>query len=48
MSINDRPETRAMLAGFEIETAEVTYGISRSVEAKGVRRGELIARNFRI
>ena len=48
MSINDRPETRAMLAGFEIETAEVTYGISQSVEAKGVRRGELIARNFRI
>lgn len=41
LSLNDRPEVRAIFAGFDIEAVEVTYSVSRQGDARG-RRGEVL------
>ncbi len=43
LSLNDRPEVREVFAGFEIESAEVAYSVSRSASGRG-KRGEVIIR----
>ena len=42
LTINDRPETRAVFAGFEIEAVNVTYTVKREGSLKA---GELIISN---
>jgi DNA adenine methylase len=42
LSINDRPEIRAIFNAFKIEAVKTSYGISKQVAAKQAQRGELV------
>lgn len=42
LSINDRPEVRALFAGFEMRTIDTTY----TVGSKAAKAGELLISNF--
>lgn len=41
LSLNDRPEVRALFAAFEIEAVEVSYAIGKR-DGRGIRAGELL------
>lgn len=48
LSINDRPEVRAIFAAFRLAEVSTTYGVAASAEAKGTPRPELLISNFEV
>ena len=44
LSLNDCPEVREIFSNFDVEKVDVTYSLSKKVDARG-RRGELLISN---